>query len=200
MYSRIVPRVRPVVLSGGVGTRLWPLSTSGLPKQFTEILPGASLFEQTLRRLEGIDGVVDPLVVTGSQLADTSDQLTRKIGWQSHLVIVEPEPRNTAPAALVAASLADPKDILVILPSDHLVEDVDGFAGAINTAISMASTAIVTFGVPPTRPETGFGYIEAGEPVGDGYSVSRFKEKPSAPEARKYRICEAIRGGPSPGQ
>lgn len=176
--------IRPVVLSGGSGTRLWPLSTPEAPKQFADLVDGASLFEQTLRRLGGLPGVARPTVVTGGRhLAIIAEQANR-IDVDLGVALVEPEGRNTAPACIAAALVADPDDVMVILPSDHLIEDEDGFRDAVASAVAHALDGhIVTFGITPDFPHTGYGYIEMGEPVGDARRVVRFKEKPASDEA-----------------
>ncbi len=175
--------IRPVVLSGGSGTRLWPLSTAELPKQFVPLVDGRSLFDLTLQRLAVIDGVGSPLVVTGSaHLPHVIESLSAVDGAR---VLVEPIGRNTAPAAIAAALLADPDEVLLIIPSDHLIADPDGFARAVlAAAVSAEEGGIVTFGITPDRPETGYGYIETGKPAGHGaFEVIRFKEKPGPEEA-----------------
>lgn len=179
--------LRPVILSGGSGTRLWPLSTRDVPKQFAPIFEGRSLFELTLSRLDDIADVGSPLVVTGADHVDLVQRSLRDSGIANGLVIVEPTGRNTAPAALAAALLAGPEDVLVILPSDHLVSDVAGFRSAVAVAANHALAGpIVTFGIHPSRPETGFGYIEMGSPAGErAFEVTRFKEKPGLEEAER---------------
>ncbi|HSM43414.1 MAG TPA: sugar phosphate nucleotidyltransferase [Acidimicrobiia bacterium] len=177
--------LRPVVLSGGSGTRLWPLSTHDIPKQFAPLFEGRSLFELTLSRLDGIADVGPPLVVAGVDHVELVERSLIDSGIGNGLVIVEPKGRNTAPAALAAALLAGPEDVLVILPSDHLVSDVAGFESAVAVAASHATSGpIVTFGIHPSRPETGYGYIEMGPSAGEGaFEVARFKEKPGLAEA-----------------
>lgn len=173
--------LRPVVLSGGSGTRLWPLSTTSMPKQFLPLFDGHSLFELTLTRLDGLGDVAPPLVVTGAdqvELVETALAATDSVGAR---VILEPIGRNTAPAVVAAALVSDPADVLVIVPSDHIVSDVRGFGEAVEVAARHAGRGeIVTFGVRPARPATGYGYIEVGESVGDGaFTVAGFKEKPT---------------------
>lgn len=175
--------IRPVVLSGGSGTRLWPLSTADMPKQFVPLVGGRTLFDLTLERLDSIDDVGPPVVVTGSaHLRHVLDSLT---GIEGAKVLVEPTGRNTAPAAIAAAMVADPDDVLLIVPSDHLIADTAGFARAVAAAAESAvGGGIVTFGITPDRPETGYGYIEMGAPADNGaYEVARFKEKPGPDEA-----------------
>lgn len=172
--------MRPVVLSGGSGTRLWPLSTSDRPKQFVALFDGRSLFDLTLDRLDGIEGVGEPIVVTGAAHRSLVEEALDTAGRGESLILVEPVGRNTAAAALAAALVSAPEDILVILPSDHLISDLDGFRTAVAAASEAAREGgIVTFGIEPSRPETGYGYIEVGDARGGGvFTVRRFKEKP----------------------
>ncbi len=175
--------IRPVVLSGGSGTRLWPLSTAEMPKQFVPLIGGRSLFDLTLDRLAAIDAVGPPVVVTGSvHLPHVMESLAAASGAR---VLVEPIGRNTAPAVIASALLADSDEVLLIVPSDQLITDADGFARAVAlAAVAAEEGGIVTFGITPDRPETGSGYIERGEPAGNGaFEVIRFKEKPGPEEA-----------------
>ena len=179
-----MPVVRPVILSGGSGTRLWPLSTAALPKQFVPFLPGGSLFGQTLQRLRDVEGIAAPVIVTGAAHVTTALTAASDVGTRVKLTIVEPVGRNTAPAALAAAFSVDPDEVLVILPADHLIQNVNDFATAVGLAADEAvSGSIVTFGITPTNPETGYGYIEMGRRAGNTYVVERFKEKPDPSEA-----------------
>ncbi|HEX6300436.1 MAG TPA: mannose-1-phosphate guanylyltransferase [Acidimicrobiia bacterium] len=180
-------KLRPVVLSGGSGTRLWPLSTPERPKQFVPLFNGRSLFELTLARLRAISRPMPPLVVTGRPYVSLVRDALRNSGVESARVLVEPIGRNTAPAALAAALTAEPDDVLVIVPSDHLITDVSAFRDAVGLAADQAGNGnIVTFGIKPTRPETGYGYIEIGDQLGDrAHQVTRFKEKPGAAEAER---------------
>lgn len=176
-----------MILSGGSGTRLWPLSTPELPKQFVRLFDGRSLFDLTLARLDGIDGVAPPIVVTGAAHVGLVQEALERAGVEGGQIVVEPEGRNTAPAAIAAALVADPEDVLVIVPSDHLISDVDGFREAVGTAAGHAREGgIVTFGIQPTHPETGYGYIEIGEAKGPGaFEVTMFEEKPDIEGARE---------------
>ena len=177
------PTVRPVILSGGSGTRLWPLSTPNAPKQFLEIL-GEPLFEATLGRVDELALSAAVTVVTGrAQLPAVERSLASK-AIETATILVEPSGRNTAPAVVAAALISDPDDVLVVVPSDHVISDSPAFGEAIKKAVALAGDgALVTFGVQPSRAETGYGYIEKGEPVGSGFRVDRFKEKPGEDEA-----------------
>lgn len=182
-----VSSLRPVVLSGGSGTRLWPLSTSDRPKQFVPLFDGRSLFDLTLARLDGLDDVGPPIVVTGRAHVDLAEQALDRAGHRERLVLVEPAGRNTAPAAIASALAAAPGEVLLIVPSDHLISDTDGFQRAVAAATAHATMGgIVTFGIQPSRPETGYGYIEVGESGGDGiFEVIRFEEKPDRERAEQ---------------
>lgn len=185
-YARPVPPVRPVVLSGGSGTRLWPLSTSDVPKQFRALIAERSLFGLTLERLRGFPNLAPAIVVTGERHVDLVAAEVESAPIETGVIVVEPVGRNTAPAVLAAAVVADPEDVLVILPSDHLIGDVEGFLRAMSVAVDLADDGgIVTFGIEPTGPETGFGYIELGPDEGSAYQVASFKEKPGPDEARE---------------
>lgn len=178
-----MPDIRPLVLSGGSGTRLWPLSTSGLPKQFADLLGERSLFERTLERLPA---ALPPVIVAGATHAHLVEEACNRAGVPPHLVILEPAGRNTAPACVAGALSADPRDVLVILPSDHLIADTESFRATVDEAARHAEQgSIVVFGVTPDRPETGFGYIRAGEKRSEGWSVAEFVEKPELARAEQ---------------
>ena len=180
-----------MILSGGAGTRLWPLSTPGFPKQFATLTGEDSLFTQALHRLAGRPGVSPPIVVTGSAHAELVKVFAAESGVDIHLVLVEPAGRNTAPASLAAALSSDPDDVLVILPSDHLIRDQGAFADAVIRSVEYAAEgSVVTFGVVPSRAETGYGYIELGEPLPGAFRVRRFKEKPDQEEAERLTSGE----------
>ncbi len=178
--------VRPVILSGGSGTRLWPLSTRDSPKQFIDLL-GGSLFEATLRRVARLDGSAPPLIVTGRDHLSAVDRGVAAVGLDLEAVLVEPEGRNTAPAVIAAALVSDPGDVMLVLPADHVITDHAGFDLAVSAAAEMArSGSLVLFGSVPGRPETGYGYIEIGEPTPLGNRVASFKEKPDQALAEQY--------------
>ena len=181
-----VSNIRPVILSGGSGTRLWPVSTPNLPKQFAPLIGGRSLFERSLGRLDALPETAAPIVVAGAEHVDLVRAAATRAKVAPGLIIVEPAGRNTAPAAIAAGLVSDPEEILVILPSDHLIADEEGFLGAVSTAVEVASAGrIVTFGVVPTSPETGYGYIERGASIDGAFEVERFKEKPDRDEAER---------------
>jgi mannose-1-phosphate guanylyltransferase/mannose-6-phosphate isomerase len=171
-----------VVLSGGVGTRLWPLSTKGTPKQFLELLD-EPLFEATLSRVKKFGGS-DPIVVTGRDQIPAVEKSLADMEIDGATIVVEPSGRNTAPAVVAAALVAEPEDVLVVLPSDHLITNDVAFRQAVTQAVELARDgALVTFGIEPSRPETGYGYIGMGERIGPGFQVDQFKEKPDEDEA-----------------
>lgn len=142
---------------------------------------------RTLSRLEGRPGVGAPIVVTGAAHVGLVDAERTRAGIDLFICLVEPEPRNTAPAVIAAALVSAKEDVLVILPSDHLIRDEGEFVAAVQKSVSLATEGrIVTFGIIPTRAETGYGYIEKGDPVSAGtraFAVRRFKEKPDQEEA-----------------
>lgn len=188
----------PVVLSGGSGTRLWPLSRDNYPKQFHALTGGPlTLFQETLQRMQGLSDVPSsptPLVVCNANHRFMAAEQLRQIGVEGARVILEPTAKNTAPAmtlaALLAASTAGPDAVLLVMPSDHVIAQVPAFHAAVRAAYALAQTgAMCTFGIVPTRAETGFGYIEA--PVANGQAatprhISRFVEKPDAATAQAY--------------
>jgi len=187
------PRIHPVILAGGSGTRLWPLSRPERPKQFLSLTGERSLFELAVMRTQNTDGFAPPLVVTNeSQRFLLAEQL-RSAGAVDARILLEPEGRNTAPAIALAALLlcedhTDPS--MLVMPADHAITDMAAFHRAVETAATAASgDSLVTFGIRPAYPETGYGYIEAGEPLADGAGarrVRRFVEKPDRPTAERY--------------
>jgi mannose-1-phosphate guanylyltransferase/mannose-1-phosphate guanylyltransferase/mannose-6-phosphate isomerase len=181
-------RVIPVILSGGAGTRLWPLSVPGRPKQFAPIAGDESLFRQTLHRVRDAALFEKPILVAGLGHEDLIDEQLEEAGVEADLLILEPCPRNTAAAiALVALAGADDA-MLLVLPSDHLIEDEAVFHGAVRSALPFAAEDwLVTFGIAPDRPETGYGYIRRGEPLGRGvFHADAFVEKPDRDTAADY--------------
>ncbi len=178
----------PVILCGGSGTRLWPLSREIHPKPFVEMEKGRSLFRDTLERVLPLNGA-EPVIVCNEEHRFFVAVALAELGLKA-AIILEPAPRNTAPAvALAALALrSEGRDpLMLVLPSDHAIADAESFRLAVARAMPLArSGRIVTFGIVPTRPESGYGYIAKGEALGeDAYSVARFVEKPAQEQARE---------------
>ncbi|TFI57192.1 mannose-1-phosphate guanylyltransferase/mannose-6-phosphate isomerase [Sphingomonas parva] len=181
-------RVTPVILSGGSGTRLWPLSRADRPKQMLPLLGDRPMLRMTLDRVAD-DALFSTPVVVASE--SQVEQIAEQIGDAdagTYRLILEPAARNTAPAITLAAMAAAPDDLLLVMPSDHLIGDPAAFTATVRKGIDLAERgALVTFGIRPTRPETGYGYIRQGAPLGDGaFRVERFVEKPDAERAAAY--------------
>ncbi len=185
--------IQPVVLSGGSGTRLWPLSREKYPKQLLSFVGQDSLLQATLRRLEGIDGATcaPPLVVCNDEYRFVVAEQLRLMGLQGRIVL-EPVGRNTAPAltlAALAARAAGDDPVLLVMPADHVVSQVAAFQECVRHAARLAQNgAVVTFGITPDRPETGYGYIQAGAALdaGGACAIARFVEKPDRATAEGY--------------
>ncbi|CAG2135801.1 mannose-1-phosphate guanylyltransferase/mannose-6-phosphate isomerase [Cupriavidus numazuensis] len=181
----------PVVLCGGAGTRLWPLSREGYPKQFLRLLGERSLLQDTLLRACSIPGAISPILVSNHAHRFIVAEQVREVGIHDASLILEPHARNTAPAAAAAAlhAIAGGQDpLLLLLPADHAIRDTQAFVQAVTSGIQAAQAgSIVTFGIVPTEPATGYGYIKAGSAeAGTTFEVSRFIEKPSRGTAEKY--------------
>jgi mannose-1-phosphate guanylyltransferase len=179
----------PVIMAGGSGTRFWPLSRKARPKQFLPLASKLPLITDTALRLKGLASVKDTFVVCGPLHAKAASKLVK--GLPKKNLLVEPVARNTAPAIALAAvhvAARDPQGTLVVLPSDHHVADVPGFKKTLAEAARIAQGGhIVTLGIKPHRPETGYGYIQVGEGlVGGGSKVAAFKEKPDVVTAASY--------------
>jgi mannose-1-phosphate guanylyltransferase/mannose-6-phosphate isomerase len=188
----LVPTILPVVISGGAGSRLWPLSTPDQPKQFHALAGDQTLIQQTARRLAGAEGlqVLAPLLICNHRhLAVVREQMAQ-VGCKPSAIVLEPFGRNTAPVAMTAALIAQalhPGALVLLMPSDHVIADPDAFAAAVAGAARGAGDRIVLLGVAPMSPETGFGYIEVGEPLqGPVSTVARFVEKPDLAAAQRY--------------
>ena len=179
-------RIRPVILSGGAGTRLWPLSTAERPKQFLPLVGETSLLAQTFERCRDPFLFSTPIVICGVAHLDQVRATASDAGIAELRVVAEPVPRNTAAAvALAVLTAAGDDELLLILPSDHYITRPADFRAAVDAARAGAEAGlIVTFGMKPTRIETGFGYVERGEPVaGLVRRAVRFVEKPDAASA-----------------
>ncbi len=184
------PQVVPVLMSGGSGTRLWPSSRADRPKQFLPLVDDRTLIRATIDRLRGLEAD-SPLIVANADHAPLVRNELESAGHDGNRVILEPLGRNTAPAAAVAALelTADGADpLMLLLPADHVIEDEDAFRAATRHACQLADAGkLVTFGIVPDRPETGYGYIRAGGSIdGTARVVAEFVEKPDAATAASY--------------
>ncbi len=186
--------LQPIILCGGSGSRLWPLSKQSFPKQFLNLIGKSerTLLQETLLRLKKLNSIEDPIFICNEQHRFIVAEQIREIDIKPKEIILEPFGRNTAPAVVIGAlrSKFDLEDsVLLVLSSDHLIKDVDKYIEVIKTGYTYASLGrLVTFGVTPTSPETGYGYIESDEIISDEkkvYSIVRFLEKPNAELAEK---------------
>jgi mannose-1-phosphate guanylyltransferase/mannose-6-phosphate isomerase len=179
----------PVILSGGSGTRLWPLSRGHYPKQFLPLVSEHTMVQETVLRLDGLKGLKAPLAVCNEDHRFMMAEQLWEIGVKPAAIILEPMGRNTAPAVAMAALTATSEDdVLLILPADHVISDLDIFHKAVVQAKALAEQGfLVTFGIVPTEPETGYGYIKRDTlQHGSAYSVAAFVEKPDAETAKHY--------------
>jgi len=190
-----MPQVHAIVLAGGSGTRFWPASRRATPKQFLSILPGSAetLIGATVRRIAPLVPAERVIIATGTHLLDAARRALPEVPEDAFLG--EPVARNTAPCigwATAVLARKDPDALVMVLPSDHYIGDEPRFLGALERALDSArSSAITTIGIVPTRPETGYGYIEVGAALGaDLNRVARFVEKPNRETAERY-----LRGG-----
>lgn len=182
--------ITPVILSGGSGTRLWPLSTMEKPKQFLNLLGPLSMFQLTFQRCADERVFRKPIIVGSSNHAEIIREQMQEVGATARALILEPCARNTAPAiALAALAAENPTDLLLVMPSDHVIKNIPAFLKAVQESIPIAQTRwLVTFGIEPTEPATGYGYIQRGEEiVGSTGSLSAkaFVEKPNPEKAEK---------------
>lgn len=186
--------VTPVILSGGSGTRLWPLSRKSYPKQFVPFMGDKTLFQQTAERMSGKSaalGFQKPVVVTNSDFRFIVVEQLTEVGVDPGPVLIEPEGRNTAPAVLAAAlhvQASDPEATLLVVPADHLIPDAESFHAAVEAGLSAVEEGkIVLFGITPDRPETGYGYLELTKSAVAGAitPLEGFVEKPDEATAEK---------------
>ena len=181
----------PLILSGGSGTRLWPVSRKNLPKQFLPLAGKGTLFQQTLARTSQLPNVAAPIVVASQDHRFLAADQLLEAGIANATIVLEPLARNTAPAIALGALQAlqrDAEATLLVLPADHLINDTAAFVAAVEQALPLAAQGwLVTFGIRPDRAETGFGYIRRTEAIDDhGYRVGQFVEKPDALTAQSY--------------
>jgi len=191
--SRTPTEIHPVILSGGSGTRLWPLSRASYPKQLLALTGDKTLLQQTIERAAKIPGATAPLIICNQDHRFLIREQLQALGCEPQAVYIEPAPRNTAPAiALAALHLAkeNPDAVMLVLPADHVIQNQDAFERAVELGVQAARlNYLVTFGIMPTAPETGFGYIQAGAPldtIAGVHSVTRFVEKPDRVTAEQY--------------
>ncbi|MCI0439099.1 MAG: mannose-1-phosphate guanylyltransferase/mannose-6-phosphate isomerase [Chloroflexi bacterium] len=194
--------LHPVILAGGSGTRMWPLSRELYPKQFLPLVTERSMLQETLLRLDGIEGLEPAVVVCNEEHRFLVAEHARQLGKALASIVLEPQGRNTAPAlALAALSLAGYGDpVMLVTPADHVIRDSQAFQNAVRRGIALASEGcLVTFGIVPTGPETGYGYIKRGEAFqsqgasGLGrapFTIAAFVEKPDEPTARRMLETE----------
>ncbi|MCL4675277.1 MAG: mannose-1-phosphate guanylyltransferase, partial [Pararhodobacter sp.] len=184
--------IHPVLLCGGSGTRLWPLSRKSYPKQFSSLTGDESLFQASARRLTG-DGFEAPVVVTGSDFRFIVTEQLAAVQVAPAAILIEPEARNTAPAILAAALVLKaraPDALVLIAPSDHVIPDAARFRAAVQAAVPTARAGnLVTFGIRPDRAETGYGWLELSADPADDFApvaqpLARFVEKPDLATAQ----------------
>ncbi|WPE15961.1 mannose-1-phosphate guanylyltransferase/mannose-6-phosphate isomerase [Candidatus Thioglobus autotrophicus] len=184
-------QIIPVILSGGSGTRLWPLSRKQYPKQYLPLAGDNTMLQETILRLNGLDNLADPIIVCNADHRFLVAEQCQQIGIKNPIILLEPVGRNTAPAIAAAAlqSLRDSEDsTLLVLSADHVIQDVDSFHKAINIANQHAQNGkLATFGIVPTDANTGYGYIKSTEENNNGaYKVEEFVEKPDLKTAEVY--------------
>jgi mannose-1-phosphate guanylyltransferase/mannose-1-phosphate guanylyltransferase/mannose-6-phosphate isomerase len=180
-----VTPIHPVILCGGSGTRLWPVSRTALPKPFLPLVSDETLFEQAVRRVAGDNRFAAPMVVAGAAHADVI--MTQLGDTPGARLVIEPAAKNTAPAIALAAALLPADAVMLVCPSDHHIADASAFRAAALAAAELArQDYLVSFGIAPDRPETGYGYLQRGEPLAGGFAIQRFVEKPELARAVAY--------------
>ncbi|MES2126775.1 MAG: mannose-1-phosphate guanylyltransferase/mannose-6-phosphate isomerase [Pseudomonadota bacterium] len=186
-------KIYPVILSGGAGTRLWPLSRAVMPKQLLPLVSDKTMLQDTALRVAGWPELMAPLVVCGNEHRFLVAEQMREIGITPLGILLEPAGRNTAPAVAAAAhylKAIDPEAVMLVLPADHVITKNEAFADAVaRAAVAVAQGALATFGIVPTGPETGYGYIRRGAPAAGAegcFAVQRFVEKPDRATAESF--------------
>ncbi len=185
-------KIQPVILSGGAGTRLWPFSGPEKPKQFLNLAGEHSMLQSTVQRVPQEEDFAAPIIVGNAAHRELIEEQLTEAGATAGMILLEPAARNTAPAIALAAIAADREAVLLVMPSDHVITDVTAFREAVRYAVPYCLDGwLVTFGIAPDRPETGYGYIERAEPLGQGvFRVARFVEKPNLEIAQDFlRNC-----------
>lgn len=182
-----------VILAGGGGTRLFPLSRQGYPKQFLRIGNERSLLAQTVQRFLPVADANDLVIVTNKEYFHHVQAELKLCGAEGAHILLEPVARNTAPAIALATRYcldqlnASSDEVIFVTPADHIIRSIEAFCKTVCLAVEMASQSkIITFGIKPNKPETGYGYIQAGEPYGSGFIVNSFREKPDSAMAKQY--------------
>ena len=183
-------KILPVILCGGSGSRLWPQSRSLYPKQFLSLINDFSMLQNTVQRLSGLSDCEPPLIIANEEHRFLVAEQLRQIDITASTILLEPVGRNTAPAVALAAlksTIADDNPVLLVLAADHVIEDHDSFYAAVSDALPAAHDGkLVTFGIVPSSPETGYGYIKAGESKSSCSPVLQFVEKPDLVTAEAY--------------
>ncbi|TVV72566.1 mannose-1-phosphate guanylyltransferase/mannose-6-phosphate isomerase [Sphingomonas solaris] len=197
--NQTIRKISPVILSGGSGTRLWPLSRTGRPKQLLALTHDETMLQLTALRADDPARFGRPIIVANAAHADQIEAQLNAVGATPDTLILEPVARNTAPAIALAALVMPPEALMLVMPSDHVITDVAAFRAAIDAAVPLADDGwLVTFGIAPQAPDTGYGYIRTGEVLADGVRrVERFVEKPDRATAEAYLAegCYAWNGG-----
>ena len=180
----------PVLLSGGVGSRLWPVSREACPKQFLALASELTMLQDTMQRTAGLESA-SPIVICNEEHRFMVAEQLRQLAVEAAAIILEPEGRNTAPAVALAAFQAlqtDKNAVLLVLPADHVIRDTDAFTEAVALGVEEAGRGtLMTFGVVPDSPETGYGYLRLGAPKGENlFVLDSFIEKPDAETAQSY--------------